>query len=140
MSEHLTNIVVVGLLHREGKIFVARRSDTKQAFPGQFELPGGHVDPGETLVTALAREIKEELQVEVKVGEIIHAFTYHSENMDKVEICYLCTIPEGIEPIFDPDDHSEARWIGSNEIHLFEKEDDETEALKKAFKRLEGEQ
>jgi 8-oxo-dGTP pyrophosphatase MutT (NUDIX family) len=139
MSEHLSNIVVVGVIHREGKVFIARRADTKTTFPGRYELIGGHVDPGEQLVVALQREIHEELAVEVEVGQIIDAFTYESENMFKVEICYLCTLTDATkEPTLHPADHSEAKWIGAGELALFEKEDEETEIVRKAFKLIGG--
>jgi len=75
----------------------------------------------------------------VKVGQIIDAFTYDSEDMFKVEICYLCELADpAIEPTLNPTDHSEARWIGPDEIHLLEKEDEEIEVLRKAFNILEG--
>lgn len=139
MSEHLTNIVVVALIHDEqGRIFVARRAATKATFPDRFELVGGHIDPGEQPATALQREIEEEIGVEVNVGQIVDAFTYESEGMFKVEICYLCTLKDPTkQPILNPTDHSEAKWITADEIGLIEKEDEETEVLRKAFKLLE---
>ena len=140
MSEHLSNIVVCGLIVRDGKIFVAKRADHKTAFPGQYELIGGHVDPDEQLEVALRREIREELGVEVVVDAPIGAFTYSSEGVFKIEICYLCH-PEdpATEPTLNPADHSEAKWIGAGDIALLEKEDEETEILRTAFEILEGE-
>ncbi len=139
MSEHLTNIVVVGIIVRDGKVFIARRAKTKTTFPDRFELLGGHVDPGEQPVAALKREIREELAVNVHAGRLVDAFTYESEGMFKVELCYLCTLDTGAEPTLHPEDHSESRWIGPGEIDLFEKEDEETAAVRKVFKILEGE-
>ncbi len=139
MDEHLTNIVVCGLIARDGKIFVPRRAQTKATFPGTFELVGGHADPGEQPVAALEREIREELGVEVEVGMLIDAFTYTSESTFKIEICYLCTLKDPtVEPVLNAADHSEARWIGPDEIALFEKDDEETAVLRKAFKVLKG--
>jgi len=141
MSEHLTNIVVCALIERDGKLFVAKRADTKASWPGRYEIVGGHVDPGESLEEALRRELREEIGVEVEIGRIVDAFTYHSgdENVFKVEICYLCHLPKGIEPTLNPEDHSEARWITEEELPLTEKEDEETEAIRKAFNILKGE-
>lgn len=139
MSEHLTNIVVCGIIVRDGKVLIARRAKTKQTFPDRFELLGGHLDPGEQPVQALEREILEELEVKVHVGQLVDAFTYESEGVLKVELCYLCTLDPEVEPTLHPEDHGESRWIGPGEIDLFEKEDEETAALRKAFKILEGE-
>lgn len=137
MSEHQTNIVVVGFIVRDNKIFIAKRAATKSTFPDRFELVGGHLDPGETVEDALRREIKEEIGIKVTVAEPIDVFTYESEGIFKVEICYLC-YPEDptIEPVLNPADHSSALWITEDEIDRFEKEDEETAALRKAFIRL----
>jgi 8-oxo-dGTP diphosphatase len=138
MSEHLTNIVVVGFIHRDGKIFIAKRAATKAAMPDRFEIPGGHLDPGEKLTAALKREIMEEIQIDVEVGTLFDAFTYTSEDTFKVELCYLCELVDNTrEPVLNPVDHSIARWISKDEIKLFEKEDEETAALRKAFDLLE---
>ena len=140
MSEHNTNIVVVGFIVRDGRIFIAKRAATKSTMPDRFELLGGHLDPGETLGEALKREIREEIGLEVRVGELIDAFTYESEGMLKVELCYLC-YPEddAAEPVLNPEDHSTSLWITEGEIDKFEKEDEETTALRKAFKYIRGE-
>jgi 8-oxo-dGTP diphosphatase len=137
MSEHLTNIVVVGLIVRDGKIFIAKRAASKAAFPDQFELVGGHLDPGEDLAHALRREIKEEIGVDIHVGELIDAFTYTSEDTFKVELIYLCELLDPtMEPVLQPADHSEALWISGDELAKFEKDDEETAALRKAFKLI----
>jgi len=134
MSNHLTNIVVVGFIVRGDKIFIARRAATKTTFPDQYELIGGHLDPGETLEEALKREIKEEVGLDIRVGELIDAFTYESEGALKVELCYICYQEDDkAEPLLNPEDHSTCLWITESEIDKFNKEDDETVALRKAF-------
>jgi 8-oxo-dGTP pyrophosphatase MutT (NUDIX family) len=137
MSGHETNIVVCGLIHRSGKIFVARRAATKKSFPNRYELIGGHIDPKERLEDALRREIKEELEVEVTVGRIVGAFTYYDEGVTKCEVVYLCQITDALEPKLNPADHSEARWITKGEIGLMEKDDEEIEILRKGFEMLD---
>jgi len=139
MSEHLTNIVVVGLIVRDGKIFMARRAATKFAFPDEFEIVGGHLDPGETLQDGLKREIKEEIGVDIEVGELVDAFTYTSENTFKVELCYICTLVDPtMEPVLQPADHSEALWISEDEIGKLQKDDPEVVLIRKAFKLING--
>ena len=135
MSEHQTDFVVCAIIERDGKIFIAKRAETKKTWPGRFELIGGHVDLNESLEDALKREVKEEINVDIEVGRIVDAFTYTSDTF-KVEICYLCHLPDGQEPQLNPEDHSEYKWIGPSEISLFEKDDEETRATDKAFKVL----
>lgn len=133
MSEHQTNMIVVGFIVRNGKIFIAKRSKTKTVFPDQFELVGGHIELGESPEQALSREIKEELQLDVRVGELVGAFTTYMGDEFKIEIGYICTPKTDTEPTLNPADHSESRWIGQDEIDKFEKEDEETTMLRKAF-------
>ena len=138
MSEHLTNIVVCACIARDGKIFMARRANTKTTFAGEYELVGGHADPGEQPEAALQREIQEELGVDINVIEPVFAFTYHSEGVDKIEIVYLCTLNDPTnEPILNPADHSQSCWVGPDGLDRLGKDDIEITALQKAFKALE---
>ena len=138
MSEHETNMVVVGFIVRDGKIFIAKRAKTKKTFPDRYELVGGHIDVGEQPGAALVRDIKEEIGINVTVGEPVGAFTYESEDQFKIEIAYLCYPTDSTEPTLNPVDHSESYWIRRDEIDKFEKEDEETELLRKAFIIIEG--
>lgn len=140
MADHLTSIVVVAIIHNDKKqVLIARRAETKAFHPNMFECIGGHLDPGETLEQGLKREVLEEIGCEIEVGDVFDAFTYEDEEMLKVELSYLCKLVPGQVPKLNPEDHSEFLWIGSDEISKFEKEDEETAALRKAFKILEGE-
>jgi 8-oxo-dGTP diphosphatase len=136
MSKHDTNIVVCGLIHRNGKIFVARRAAVKAVFPGRFELPGGHVELGESLKDALKRELNEELQVRVDVGQIVDAFTYGGKDEQKCQVVYLCRIVGDGEPVLNPADHSEALWLSENEADKFGENGEETAILKQGFRLL----
>ena len=62
--------VVCGVALKDDKVFLARRRPEK-SYGGFWELPGGKVEPGETHESALARELSEELGIDVRVGEFI---------------------------------------------------------------------
>lgn len=64
--------VVAALSRKEGAVFMARRSRGGQA--GLWELPGGKVEAGETPEEALAREIREELDVVCRVGALFASY------------------------------------------------------------------
>lgn len=55
-----------GCLVRGGRILLERRPDDARVTPGVWDLPGGHVEPGETPARALVRELREELGIEVE--------------------------------------------------------------------------
>lgn len=136
---HNTNIVVVGMIVRDGRILISKRAATKTTFPDRFEVVGGHIDPGETLEAGLMREIEEEIGIKVRVGDLIDAFLYNSEDTLKIELTYICYMQdETLEPVLNTKDHSVHLWISEDEIAKFEKDDEETAALHKAFKHIKG--
>jgi 8-oxo-dGTP diphosphatase len=60
--------VTAAIIERDGKILIAKRSSTS-SLPNKWEFPGGKVEAGETTEECLARELWEEFNVEVTVGE-----------------------------------------------------------------------
>jgi 8-oxo-dGTP diphosphatase len=62
-------VVAAGLLVDNGRVLVARRRDGDH-LGGQWEFPGGKVQPGESIPAALARELREELGVRAEPGEL----------------------------------------------------------------------
>ncbi len=110
-------IVASAFIHKDGKVLVARRADTKAFLPGIFEIPGGKVEFGESPQQAVAREVKEELNLDVVVGEPFYVFTYTTaQERHAVEIEFFATLKDpGQEPQLNPEDHSEYRWVGSDE-------------------------
>jgi 8-oxo-dGTP diphosphatase len=65
--------VVAALIAKQGKVFLAQRR-LGDRFALLWEFPGGKVEPDETQEQALKREIKEELDLDIKVGELISIF------------------------------------------------------------------
>ena len=59
--------VVAGLLRRGDRVLLCHRSADRTWYPDAWDLPGGHVEDGETPEQALVRELREELGVEVAV-------------------------------------------------------------------------
>ncbi|MEP1208856.1 MAG: NUDIX domain-containing protein [Rhizobiaceae bacterium] len=55
--------VVNGVLLRNGKVMLARRSDQRKFYPSCWSFPGGHIEPGETPEQALIRELQEEIGI-----------------------------------------------------------------------------
>ena len=86
--------VVAGLIEAEGKILVCqrRRGDT---FELMWEFPGGKLQTGETAAEALARELREELGVEARVGEEVFRTRHrYAEMREELELIFFAAAVE----------------------------------------------
>ena len=66
--------VVAAVIERDERILICQRKPGGR-HPLKWEFPGGKVEPGEDSRTALARELREELQIDVAIGALIHTET-----------------------------------------------------------------
>ena len=95
-----------------GRCVLASRRTEPPRLAGLWEFPGGKVEPGESDQQALLRELAEELQVEVEVGERFGEELLIGESA--VLRVYLCTLLRGEPALVDHDAH---RWLGPDELH-----------------------
>jgi len=104
-------VVVAAAIERDGRYLAARRTKPDWA-AGRWEFPGGKVEPGESDTDALAREIREELGVEISVGERVPGeWPLHD---DLVLHLYVATLMDGEpQPL---DHHDELRWVTPGEF------------------------
>lgn len=86
--------VVAGCILKDGKVYLARRStNISPECIGKFEFPGGSVEEGETYEEALIRELKEELNVDVRVIKLIHAqINSYSRSGPFLVLFFLCLL------------------------------------------------
>lgn len=127
-------------LHKDGKVFIGKRSKTKSFLPGKWELPGGHIEFGETVEEGLRRELREELNMEIILGNIYSEFTYmmNEGNDHVIEVLYLATMKNPKQKIsLNEESHDEYKWLSENEVDsYFDKDDDEGNAIRKGFQIL----
>lgn len=110
--------VVVGALVRRGRVLLVHRSPTRRAYPDVWDLPGGHRETGESELDALARELREELGVQVATGSASHLCRLHAgRGADSVLLsAWLIGDWQGTPTNVAPDEHDEIQWFRSEEL------------------------
>ncbi len=142
-------LVACALIHRERggshEVFVARRAATKKFLPNVFELPGGHVELGEEPVDALKRELIEEFDLEISVGDPFTVITYVDGAGEQAgEIIYFATLMNpDVQIEVHPEDHSEYRWVSLDTLPSIASDmkplnDEEFVALRRGLELLGG--
>ena len=89
--------VVAAVIRRDGRILVTRRHGHAER-GGQWEFPGGKIEPGEAEPAALEREIREELDCGVAVGPLLARTTHRYPDLEVELAFYACTLLPGAEP------------------------------------------
>ena len=103
--------VVAGIVCRENKILATQRGYGE--FKDGWEFPGGKLEAGETRVDALKRELREELDMEVVVGDLLETVEYDYPQFHLTMHCYLCQL---VKEEFVLKEHEAARWLGKNQL------------------------
>ena len=98
--------VVAAIIIHNKQIFVTQRGYGE--FKDGWEFPGGKIEPGETPQEALAREIKEELDIEIEVGDYLETVEYDYPSFHLAMDCFFCTIKSGKLVLKE---HEAAKWL-----------------------------
>ena len=98
--------VVAAVIEDGGKIFATQRG--YGPWKDWWEFPGGKLEPGETPQEALAREIKEELDTEICVGDYLMTVEYDYPEFHLSMDCFRCSITNGRLTLLE---HEAAKWL-----------------------------
>ena len=109
--------VTAAILEKDGKILIAKRKTGDKLFAGLWEFPGGKVEEGETPEECMARELKEELDIEVEVGELITSNKHKYPHGIFELLAYRVKHVSG-EMVLN--DHKEIKWVTADEMSNYE--------------------
>ena len=104
--------VVAAVIRKDDKIFATQRGYGE--FKDGWEFPGGKIEDGESPEQALAREIKEELDTDINVGDLIDTIEYDYPNFHLSMDCFWCEILQGE---LELKEHESARWLSKEKLY-----------------------
>jgi len=107
--------VVAAIIVQDNMIFATQRGYGD--FKDGWEFPGGKVESGESSQEALVREIEEELDTTIEVGEHLCTVEYDYPKFHLTMHCYICSIVDGALTLLE---HEAARWLKREELWTVE--------------------
>ena len=114
-TERKTVRVVAAIIRDGDKIFATQRGHGE--LKGGWEFPGGKIEPGETPEEALAREVWEELETEIVVGERIDTIEYDYPTFHLSMDCFWAEVVSGGLVLTE---HTAAKWLTKDELENVE--------------------
>lgn len=98
--------VVAAIIVRDGKVFATERGYGQ--WKGWWEFPGGKMEEGESPEEALKREIREELDAEICVGELLDTVEWDYPDFHMTMHCFICSLTSGSMHL---NEHEDAAWL-----------------------------
>jgi 8-oxo-dGTP diphosphatase len=107
-----TNKVVAAIIIRDGKVFATQRGYGE--WQGWWEFPGGKIEDGECQQEALVREIREELDAEIEVGELIETIEWDYPDFHLTMHCFVCSL---VSESMHLNEHEDSAWLTRDTLH-----------------------
>jgi 8-oxo-dGTP diphosphatase len=107
--------VTAAVIRKDDRVFATARGYGD--YKGGWEFPGGKIEPGETPQQALAREIREELDTDILVGDLIDTIEYDYPTFHLSMDCFWCSIRSGSLTLREAE---AARWLTAEKLDSVE--------------------
>jgi len=118
-----TRVAAGTAIFRGDRILLLHRS-IQASSPGIWDLPGGHVEIGESLRRTARRETREETGFNVRIGPVFHAEVFSTLSKrgklrPTVGVYYHCSAPARGSPQLDSNEHSEYAWVSLPDLQSY---------------------
>ena len=104
--------VVAAIIIENNRLFAVQRGYGE--FKDYWEFPGGKIEPGEDNETALIREVREELNTEIKIKALFDTVDFDYPSFHLHMYCYLCDVLDGDLILLE---HKDSRWLTKNYLN-----------------------
>jgi 8-oxo-dGTP diphosphatase len=108
--------VTAAILEHDGRIIIAQRKSS-DPLSGKWEFPGGKIEHGETPEKCLARELKEEFDIDVAVGALLGSNVHHYDHISIELKAYRASWVSGA---ISMNDHKAYRWVTIDQFTEFD--------------------
>jgi 8-oxo-dGTP diphosphatase len=118
-KNHVVTSVVAVIIDENDKILLTKRNIPP--FLGEWVMPGGKIDLGESIIAAVKREVLEEVGLEVEVQDLLNVFEHVTPGEDNYHfiILYYRCFPISSEIKHNVDEVEEAQWVPPAELNNF---------------------
>ena len=110
------NKAAIAIIEKDGKILIARR-EKDDPLRGKWEFPGGKIREGETPGECVKREICEELDIDIEVGDLLHS-TQHTYDHMAIELYFYETTYLSGE--IKPKEYRDIRWVEKGDLRKYD--------------------
>ena len=104
--------VVAAVIIKDDEVFATQRGYGE--FKGWWEFPGGKIEMGECPQEALIREIREELDAEISVGDLLETVEWDYPNFHLTMHCFVCSLTSESMHL---NEHEAAAWLAKETLH-----------------------
>lgn len=108
--------VTCAIIMKGDRVLIAQRSED-MSHPLQWEFPGGKLKPGESPLRCVVREIREELNAEIEVEQLLPSVVHEYDNKEVKLIPFICTLES--EEI-SLQQHRDYQWIRKSEVDAYD--------------------
>lgn len=118
-KQHIVTSVVAVILDDQERVVLTRRG--VPPFKGMWVMPGGKIGLGEPMLSALHREVREEVGIDVTIGSLVDVFEHCApgdDNDHHVILYYRCR-PSRPDLTPNPEEVAEARWVARSELSRY---------------------
>lgn len=112
MAVKTIEVVAAVIFDNQGRIFATQRGYGE--WKDWWEFPGGKIENGETPHQALRREIHEELDADIEVGELLRTIDYDYPSFHLTMHCFRCTLASAHLTLLE---HEAAKWLAPSALH-----------------------